>query len=162
MGHNNNSNGLVPRVLIFHNSNKDTRDTISETNINISEDDLISITKLNFGKKVAFNTIMQALYIEWNGCFFIDGQGGTGKTNLYQALLVEARSKGYIALVTASCSVAASILLGGRTTHSRFKISIDMNSTNMCKMSKQSVLATLFQEAKLINGMKLHWHTRPI
>ncbi|XP_027095952.1 uncharacterized protein [Coffea arabica] len=150
MSRNINSYGLVPRVLKFYDSNTDTRDTISETEIKVSEDDLVSITKLNLGQKVAFDTIMQALYIKGKGCFFIDGPGGTGKTFLYRALLAEVRSKGFIALATASCGVAASILPGGRTAHSRFKIPIDMNSVNMCKISKQSALAKLIQAAKLI------------
>ena len=150
MGRNINNYGLVPRVLKFHDSNTDARDTISETEIKVSEDDLISITKLNPGQKAAFDTIMQALYIKEKGCFFIDGPGGTGKTFLYRALLAEVRSKGFIALATASCGVAASILPGGRTAHSRFKIPIDMNSVNMCKISKQSALAKLIQAAKLI------------
>ncbi|XP_027103066.1 uncharacterized protein [Coffea arabica] len=150
MGRNINNYGLVPRVLKFHDSNTDARDTISETEIKVSEDDLVSITKLNLGQKAAFDTIMQALYIKGKGCFFIDGPGGTGKTFLYRALLAEVRSKGFIALATASCGVAASILPGGRTTHSRFKIPIDMNSANMCKISKQSALAKLIQAAKLI------------
>ncbi|XP_071904281.1 uncharacterized protein [Coffea arabica] len=150
MGRNINSYGLVRRVLKFHDSNTNARDTISEIEIEVSEDDLISITKLNPSQKGAFDTIMQALYIKGKGCFFIGGPGGTGKTFFYQALLAEVWSKGFIALATASCGVAASILPGDRTAHSRFKIPIDMNSVNMCKISKQSALAKLIQATKLI------------
>ena len=69
---------------------------------------------------------------------------------LYKALLADIRSKGFIALATTSSGVAASIRPGGRTAHSRFKIPINMDISNMCTVSKQSVLTRLLQQAKLI------------
>lgn len=67
-----------------------------------------------------------------------DGPGGTGKTFLYRALLATVRS----------------ILPGGRTAHSRFKIPIDLDdNTRSCNISKESSLAGLTQDAKLIVRM---------
>nr|XP_016436324.1 PREDICTED: ATP-dependent DNA helicase pfh1-like [Nicotiana tabacum] len=57
---------------------------------------------------------------------------------------------GYIALATATSGVAAFILPGGRTAHSRFKISIDIDEHSSCNISKQSALAGLIRDAKLI------------
>ncbi|KAD2392816.1 hypothetical protein E3N88_39793 [Mikania micrantha] len=48
-----------------------------------------------------------------SGVFFIDGPGGTGKTFLYKALLAEVRSRGLIALATASSGAAANNIPGG-------------------------------------------------
>ncbi|XP_049406441.1 uncharacterized protein LOC125870140 [Solanum stenotomum] len=76
--------------------------------------------------------------------------GGSGKTFLYRALLATVRSKGFIALATATSGVAASILPGGRTTHSRFKIPINIDEQFSCNISKQSSLASLIRDAKLI------------
>ncbi|XP_070002689.1 uncharacterized protein LOC142165930 [Nicotiana tabacum] len=45
---------------------------------------------------------------------------------------------------------AAFILPGGRTAHSRFKIPININNNFSCNSSKQSALACLIREAKLI------------
>jgi hypothetical protein len=56
--------------------------------------------------------------------FFIDGLGGTGKTFLYRAVMANLRSRGQIVLATASSGIAATLLPGGRTTHSRFKLTI--------------------------------------
>nr|XP_019069498.1 ATP-dependent DNA helicase PIF4-like [Solanum lycopersicum] len=84
------------------------------------------------------------------GAFFIDGPGGTGKTFLYRALLAAVRTKGFIALATASSGVAASILPGGRTAHSRFKIPVDIDHNFTCNISKQSSLAILIRDSKLI------------
>ncbi|KAG5587065.1 hypothetical protein H5410_047499 [Solanum commersonii] len=44
------------------------------------------------------------------------------KTYLYRALLAYVRLRGTIALATTTSGVVASILPGGRTTHSRFEI----------------------------------------
>ncbi|PHU12059.1 hypothetical protein BC332_18989 [Capsicum chinense] len=76
--------------------------------------------------------------------------GGNGKTFLYRALLATIRSKGLIALATVTSGVAASILPGGRTAHSRFKISINIDEQFSCNISKQSSLAFLIRDAKLI------------
>ncbi|XP_055804455.1 uncharacterized protein LOC129873391 [Solanum dulcamara] len=99
---------------------------------------------------MAFNMILVRVYSDKPGAFFIDDPGGTGKTFLYRALLANVRSKGFIALATASSGVAASILPGGRTAHSRFKIPIDIDSNFTCNISKQSSLASLIRDSKLI------------
>ncbi|XP_019265174.1 PREDICTED: uncharacterized protein LOC109242775 [Nicotiana attenuata] len=57
---------------------------------------------------------------------------------------------GYIALATTTSGVTASILPGGRTAHSRFKIPIDIDENVSCNISKQSALASLIRDAKLI------------
>ena len=85
-----------------------------------------------------------------HGVFFIDGPGGTGKTFLYKALLAEVRSRGLIALATASSGATTNNLPGGRTAHSRFKIPINLNNNSVCNISKQSGLAQLLRMAKLI------------
>ncbi|XP_062208940.1 uncharacterized protein LOC133910622 [Phragmites australis] len=82
--------------------------------------------------------------------FFVDGLGGTGKTFLYKALLAKVRSEGKIAVATATSGVAASILSGGRTAHSRFKISLGIQEGGVCNFTKQSETAKLLRMAPLI------------
>ncbi|XP_071928922.1 uncharacterized protein [Coffea arabica] len=60
------------------------------------------------------------------------------------------RSKGCIALATATSGVAASILPGGRTAHSRFKIPLQDSDTAICNIGKQSAIAKLIRDAKVI------------
>ncbi|XP_060170895.1 uncharacterized protein LOC132601853 [Lycium barbarum] len=60
------------------------------------------------------------------------------------------RYRGFIALATASSGVAASLLPGGRTTHSRFKFPILIDGNFSCNISKQSSLVSLIRDAKLI------------
>lgn len=65
--------------------------------------------------------------------FFIDGPGGTGKTFVYSTLLADVRSDGGIALAVASSGIAALLMEGGRTAHSRFKIPINLTEHSTCK-----------------------------
>ncbi|XP_075489443.1 uncharacterized protein LOC142528282 [Primulina tabacum] len=55
-----------------------------------------------------------------------------------------------IALATTTSGVAASILPGGRTAHSRFKIPIDLHEESYCTISKQTGLAELLHVTRLI------------
>ncbi|KAL5647573.1 hypothetical protein ACJX0J_041928, partial [Zea mays] len=84
------------------------------------------------------------------GLFFVDGPGGTGKTYLYRVLLVTLRNQGKIAVATATSGVAASIMPGGRTAHSRFKIPHTIDDAAVCIFTKQSGTTELLQKASLI------------
>ena len=67
--------------------------------------------------------------------FSIDVPGGTGKTFLYDALLLSTvRSQGNIALATASSGIAALLLQVGRNVHSRMKVPIHLNEISVCSI----------------------------
>ncbi|XP_016192549.1 uncharacterized protein LOC107633431 [Arachis ipaensis] len=85
-----------------------------------------------------------------SGVFFVDGPGGSGKTFLYRAIIAELRNKGHIILITASSGIAATLLPGGRTAHSRFKIPINAEPSSICNISKQSNLAKLIRQTTAI------------
>lgn len=57
--------------------------------------------------------------------------------------------QGHIALPVASSGIAALLLEGGCTAHSRFKIPVD-EKAKQCNMAMQSSTAHLIREAKLI------------
>ncbi|XP_068340932.1 uncharacterized protein [Pyrus communis] len=121
-----------------------------EISICIPQQDLDAIERLNDDQKSAFNIIMGAVQRSDNATLFVDGPGGTGKTYLYRALLASLRRLGHIVLATASSGIAATILPGGRTTHSKFKIPLSLDASSMCSIGKQSDLAKLIQKAKAI------------
>ncbi|KAI5419899.1 hypothetical protein KIW84_043886 [Lathyrus oleraceus] len=77
-------------------------------------------------------------------------RGGTGKTFLYRTLMESLRSRGEIVLATASSGIAATLLPGGRTAHSRFKIPIDIQPSSICGIEKQKDLANLIRFAAAI------------
>ena len=53
-------------------------------------------------------------------------------------------------MVVASSGVASLLLPGGRTTHSRFNIPINIEEYSTCRISKQTQLARLIEETALI------------
>jgi len=55
-------------------------------------------------------------------CFFIDGPAGTGKSYLLNGLIKNMKCEGYKVLSHATTGIAADLLEGGRTVHSRFKV----------------------------------------
>jgi hypothetical protein len=87
---------------------------------------------------------------ENSGAIFVDGPGGTGKTYLYHLLLAHVRARGHAAIGVASSGVAALLLPGGRTAHSRFKIPIVVDDSSSCAITKQSTTADLLRKALLI------------
>ncbi|XP_073120893.1 uncharacterized protein [Henckelia pumila] len=118
--------------------------------ITIPYEDLIVVEQLNKEQKYAYNQILYCVNNNLSRVFFVDGPGGTGKTFLYKDILDTVRSTGHIALATATSGVAASLLPGGRTSHSRFKIPLDENNSKPCNISKQSTIAHLIKISKLI------------
>jgi len=83
--------------------------------------------------------------------FFVDGLGGAGKTFLYGCLFSRVRSTGDIALSMASSGIAALLLEGGCTAHSRFKIPIaGLCGSSVCYVPLNSPQAALIRAACLI------------
>ena len=72
------------------------------------------------------------------GILLLDAPGGTGKTFLINLILAKLRSEGKIALATASSGIAATLLTGGRTLHSTFKVPLDLHAMDIpiCSIKK--------------------------
>ncbi|KAI5422227.1 hypothetical protein KIW84_045623 [Lathyrus oleraceus] len=121
-----------------------------ELAVNIPNEDIEFVAKLNNDQMIAFNTIMNVIVQKHSGVFFVDGTGGTGKTFLYRTLMVSLRSKGEIVLATASSGIVATLLPGGRTAHSRFKIPVDIQPSSIYGIQKQKDLANLIRVAAAI------------
>ncbi|KAL7145368.1 hypothetical protein ABFS83_07G078200 [Erythranthe nasuta] len=140
------------RFPISYTSVRDkmSREYEHERNMEISKEDLLSSHALNDDQRIAFDMIVSKINSNEGGVFFVDGPGGTGKTFLYRALLAYVRSKGNIALAVATSGVAASLLPGGRTAHSRFKLPFDLQDKSIGNISKQCSLAKMIINAKLV------------
>ncbi|CAN1837203.1 ATP-dependent DNA helicase pif1 [Linum perenne] len=110
----------------------------------------IEIIKLNAEQKVAYDEIMASVQSNQHRLFFIDGYGGTGKTFLWQVISMKLRSEKKVVLCVASSGIAALLMTGGRTTHSRFHIPIDIHSTSTCHISQDGDLAELLRNTSLI------------
>ena len=82
--------------------------------------------------------------------FFVQGPAGTGKTFLYSVLCHYYRSMGSVVLCVASSGVAALLLPGGQTSHSRFHIPLQCEAGSVCTIGRNSDLAGLLRQTKLI------------
>jgi hypothetical protein len=132
----------------FDDASAVPREMFEETSIDTEDVGLSSL--LNEEQRATYDEIMSKVNTEQGGLFFVDGPGGTGKTFLYRALPGTVRSQNKIAGTTATSGVAASIMLGGRTTHSRFKIPLTLDDKCSCGFTKQCGTAKLLQQASLI------------
>jgi hypothetical protein len=113
------------------------REFTEELNIGYEEEHLKMIETLNVEQRVGFDLITNHVDKKVGQIFFfVDGPGGTSKTYLYKALLAKVRSMNLIAIATAISGIAASIMPGGRTAPSCFKIPIKLDNNTMYSFTK--------------------------
>ncbi|GJX75697.1 ATP-dependent DNA helicase PIF1-like protein [Tanacetum coccineum] len=85
----------------------------------LSEQHVRLYDSLTSKQKGIYSTVIDAVDNNKGDMFFIYVYGGTGKTYLYKTMSAALRSKGDIVLNVASSGIAALLLEGGRTAHSR-------------------------------------------
>ncbi|XP_022172105.1 ATP-dependent DNA helicase PIF2-like, partial [Myzus persicae] len=108
--------------------------------------------RLTNEQRCVFDTVYNSVLRHDGKLFFIDAPGGTGKTFLLKLLLSKIRQEEKISLCVASSGIAATLLPGGRTAHSMFKLPLTIinNDLPVCNIKKGSEMAKLIQECKLI------------
>ena len=90
----------------------------------LKEENLILVRNLNSKQLYIYEQILQSTTVQENNLFFICGHGGTRKTYLWNTIISKIRSDNKIVLAVASSGIESLLLLEGRTTHSRFRISL--------------------------------------
>ena len=100
----------------------------------------------------AYQLISEAVQEGSGGIFFLDAPGGTGKTFVLNHLLAKMRSLKKIAFAIASSGIAATLLSGGRTAHSAFKLPLDLATMEypVCGIGKQTEAAKVLKNCDLI------------
>ncbi|XP_050875277.1 uncharacterized protein LOC127078905 [Lathyrus oleraceus] len=116
-----------------------------ELSVQIPDEDIQFVGKLNNDQMSAYNTIMNVIHQNQSQFFVVDGLGGTSKTFLYRTIMVNLRCNSQIVLATISSGIAARLLPGGRTAHSRFGIPIDIEPISICKITKKCDLTKLIR-----------------
>jgi hypothetical protein len=81
---------------------------------------------------------------------FIDSPAGGGKTFLLNLLLNLVRGRGSIALAMATTGIAAMLLAGGTTAHSRFGIPVPVSDESTSSIRVTTDRATVIKDASLI------------
>nr|KAJ0195533.1 hypothetical protein LSAT_V11C700361030 [Lactuca sativa] len=97
-----------------------------------------------------FLDIMTTVNDNKGGVFFVYGYGGTDKTFLWKTLSATIRCNGDIVLNVASSGIASLLLPGGRTSHSRFIIPLNLTEYSVCKIPPDSELGRLVRKNSLI------------
>ncbi|UYV72228.1 hypothetical protein LAZ67_9002254 [Cordylochernes scorpioides] len=110
------------------------------------------ISNLNSQQKKIFDIVINSVEnnAENQRLFCVDGPAGTGKTFLFQTLMCFLRGAGKIVLPCASTGIAATLLKGGRTYHSLFKLPIPLNETSIANFDKDSNLKNEIISSSLI------------
>jgi hypothetical protein len=126
------------------------REIFEKTSIEASIDDMALSKTLNEEQQATYNEIMSTVDSDHGDLFFVDGPGGTGKTYLYRVLLATIRSQNKIVEATTTSGVAALIMSGGKTAHSRFKIPLTLDDGAFCTFTNQSGTTKLLRTASLI------------
>ena len=106
--------------------------------------------KLTTDQRKVYDEVLENL--NDGGLWFLDAPGGTGKTFLSKLLLSKVRSMGHIALAVASSGIASTLLPGGRTAHSTFKLPLNLikDDKPICNLSMETSAASVLRQAKLI------------
>ncbi|XP_071712613.1 uncharacterized protein [Rutidosis leptorrhynchoides] len=107
-------------------------------------------SKLNDKQLMVYNMVVSSNSCQKQELILVYGHGGTGKTFLWKAITTALRADGKIVLAVASSGIASLLLPSGQTTHSRFKIPIDLTDESMCNIKKQTHMVSLLQRMELI------------
>ena len=73
--------------------------------------------------------------------FYLDGPGGSGKTFTYNYLVHEFRGCNMMVTASAWVGIAATLLIGGCTVHSLFKLPVPLLDTSIRNVKPTSKLA---------------------
>ncbi|XP_074355163.1 uncharacterized protein LOC141693869 [Apium graveolens] len=109
-----------------------------------------SLNDLNQFQKGAYDVILHSVQNDEGRLFFISGHGGTGKTFLWNTITSKLRSESLIVPPVATSGLASLLLPNGRTTHSRFRIPLDITAESTCEIKHGTQLAKLLQKTSLI------------
>ena len=107
---------------------------------------------MNPQQKYAFDTLIKVVNDLTGRIYFLDASAGTGNTFLISLILATIRSHNEIALAIASSGIAATLLECSRTAHSALKLPLNIqnNKTLTCKILKNTAMAKVSQQCKLI------------
>ncbi|GFV12562.1 RNase H domain-containing protein [Trichonephila clavipes] len=86
-----------------------------------------NVPKLNQEQKEIYDKILNSITSNSGQCYFLDSSGGTRKTFLIYLLLAKIRRERKIAIAVASSGKAATLIDGGKTALSAFKLPLNLH-----------------------------------
>lgn len=139
-----------PEEYLCHGLNNLVLDETNYDHEAMQKEYRILFSNCNEEQKSIFHDVMQSIKSGQGGVFFVYGSGGYGKTYLWRIIICKLRSEGKIVLPVASSGIAATLLPGGRTAHSRFKIPVNLDEYSFCNIGHNSDIAHLIRSTRLI------------
>ncbi|KAJ8937734.1 hypothetical protein NQ318_009144 [Aromia moschata] len=120
--------------------------------------------QLNAEQSALFEGVMNAVQHDDapHRLFFVNAAAGAGKSFVFQTLITSLRGENVTVLALAPTGIAASLLKGGRTIHSRFKLPLDINETTTAGVTPRSSDGRLIRESKLIIIDEISMVTRTV
>ncbi|XP_029431432.1 uncharacterized protein LOC115075280 [Rhinatrema bivittatum] len=108
--------------------------------------------RLNTKQRNIYHDVMTSVHCQSGRIFFIDTPGSTDKTFLINLLLARVQRDSNISIAVASSGITVMLLEGGQMAHSAFKLPLNLNNTEtpLCNISKQSNMAQILRQCKLI------------
>ena len=134
MGKSLSNYGLADLLANQDHQLQSTKDIEDALRASIPTEFINAHKQLNDEQKMVYKKIM--FHVENNkaSAFFIDRPRGKGKTFLNCALYAILCQLRKIVLPTATFGIATSNIPLGRTSHSRFKIPVDVNVSCICSL----------------------------
>ena len=125
---------LSPEML------RETSYTIEELTAIVNDNEYKLLPDQRIAYIHVYTTIIDRVYSNRGGLFFLDVPGGTDKNFVTSLILAKLRQQKRIALAVASSGIATTLLSGGRTAHSAFKLPLNFatNDTPVYNISKDS------------------------
>lgn len=130
-----------------------TRAMARQNQFDIAEETIIHqnlFSTLNNQQLAVYEVVMKSVNEKQCKLFFLYGAGGTGKTFIYRAIIAALRSSSKRVIPVASSAIAALLLPGGRTAHSRFNIPLKLYEDTFCEVKAGTLLANFLSETDLI------------
>ena len=146
--------GLPPAVplaesrgaIIDHELNIIQPDDVDEVRAALEE----RVQQMNAAQRNVYNQVMASVNGRRGIMFSLNACGGSGKTYVLNCILDAVRLDKRVALATATSGIAATLLHGGRTLHSRFQIPIDIKERSYCGFTPGSKTSELIAMTDLI------------
>uniref|UniRef100_A0A6P7G5R2 ATP-dependent DNA helicase n=1 Tax=Diabrotica virgifera virgifera TaxID=50390 RepID=A0A6P7G5R2_DIAVI len=110
------------------------------------------VDRMNVEQRSYYEQVINAVLNDANRDrrFFIYGSAGCGKTYLYNTIIDLLARRNISAIVVAFTGIAALLLRGGQTAHSKFKLPIDLTAESTSTIMAQSEEAQMLRDAKLL------------
>ena len=109
--------------------------------------------KFNENQKIVVLVIVQIVKnneFQIDNLFFFDDFEDINKILVQIIVMIKLRFDNRIVLVVASSSIVVTLLNDNQTTHARFKISLDFDTSNICNIKKNTNRYELIRKTNLI------------